>query len=107
MNTLTPHCEKCVRRFRARLASPLETLPTDAFSSLVGYYNAIEMEMAEYFPAMQEKGQGFFCIRPFMAGLLTDRRADRQQLPAGDRMLEGTWDSAYERLEILKSAFGD
>lgn len=82
-------------------------LKTGDFSGMVAYYNPIEMEMAEYFPAMQEKGQGFFCIRPFMAGLLTDRRAERQQLPAGDRMLEGTWDSAYERLEILKSAFGD
>lgn len=82
-------------------------LKTGDFNGMVAYYNPIEMEMAEFFPDMQEKGQGFFCIRPFMAGLLADRRAERTQLPDGDRMLAATWDSAYERLEILKSAFGE
>ena len=86
-------------------ASP--ALQTGDFSGMVAYYNLIEMEMAQYFPGMQEKGQGFICIRPFMAGLLTDRRAERDQLPPGDRMLEETCDSAYDRLEMLKSALPD
>ena len=63
--------------------------------------------MAEFFPEMQGNGQGFFCIRPFMAGLLTDQRAERTQLPEGDRMLAENWEAAYERLEILKPAFGE
>ena len=71
---------------------------------MVAYYNVIELEMAEYFAEMQEQGQGFFCIRPFMAGLLTDRRAFRSELPEGDRMAADSWDAAYERLELLKSS---
>ena len=82
-------------------------LQTGDFSGMVAYYNLIEMEMAQYFSGMQETGQGFICIRPFMAGLLTDRRAFRDRLPPGDRMQEETWDSAYDRLEMLKSAFPD
>ncbi len=84
-------------------ASP--ALKTDTFSGMVAYYNPIEMEMAEFFSEMQAKGHGFFCIRPFMGGLLTDRRASRSQLPKGDRMFTDNWDHAYERLEMLKAAF--
>ena len=81
-------------------------LATGGFSGMVAYYNAIEMEMAEFFPAMEARGQGFLCIRPFMGGLLTDARVDRSQLPAGDRGLDEEWDSAYERMERLQDAFG-
>ena len=49
---------------------------------------------------------GFLCIRPFMGGLLTDERADRSQLPPEDRCLDENWDPAYQRLEVLKAAFG-
>ena len=80
-------------------------MKTGTFKGMVAYYNLIEIEMGEFFSGMQAKGQGFFCIRPFMAGLLTDRRADRTQLPEGDRMLAESWGPAYERVEILKSAF--
>ena len=52
-------------------------LATGAFSGLVAYYNAIEMEMARFFPALERSGGGFLCIRPFLAGLLTNRRAER------------------------------
>ena len=79
-------------------------LKTGDFSGMVTYYNLIEMGMAEFFPDMHERGQGFFCIRPLMAGLLTDRRAERSRLPEGDRMLAESWNPAYERFEILKAA---
>jgi aryl-alcohol dehydrogenase-like predicted oxidoreductase len=68
----------------------------------VAYYNLLEMDMAEFFPAMEEQGQGFFCIRPFMGGLLTAPRADRDKLPAGDRMLDERWGPAYARLALLR-----
>ena len=77
-------------------------LATGTFSGLVAYYNAIEMEMARFFPALEHSGGGFLCIRPFLAGLLTDRRADRHALPADDRMRERTWDGAYDRLDVLR-----
>ncbi len=81
------------------------SLETGAFSGMVAYYNLIEMEMAEFFPRMQERDQGFFCIRPLMAGLLTDRRSDRGSLPDGDRFQDSQWDERYQHLEELKSLF--
>ena len=84
-----------------------EAMKSDAFSGIVAYYNPIEMEMAEFFPQMETNGQGFFCIRPFMGGLLTDRRADRSQLPEDDRYHDADWDGPYERLEMLKATLGD
>jgi len=82
-------------------------LDTGAFKGLVAYYNPIEMEMAGYFDAMQAAGQGFLCIRPFMSGLLTDRRVDRDALPADDRYRNESWDAAYARLELVKAAVAD
>lgn len=84
-----------------------EALKTGDFSGMAGYYNLIEMEMAEFFPQMEARGQGFFCIRPFLAGLLTDQRADRSQLPAGDRFQDDQWLTAYKRLDILRASLGD
>lgn len=81
-----------------------EALKSGAFSGMVAYYNPIEMEMAEFFPQMEKNGQGFFCIRPFMGGLLTDRRADRSQLPADDRYQKSSWDDAYQQLKKLQSS---
>lgn len=77
-------------------------LATGTFSGLVAYYNAIEMEMTRFFPALERSGGGFLCIRPFLAGLLTDRRADRDALPHDDRMRERSWDAAYDRLAVLR-----
>lgn len=82
-------------------------IQTGVFNGMVAYYNPIEMEMAEFFSGMEARGQGFFCIRPFMGGLLTDHRANRSQLPADDRFQDNRWDSAYKRLEKLQAALGD
>jgi aryl-alcohol dehydrogenase-like predicted oxidoreductase len=84
-----------------------EAMKTGNFSGMVAYYNSIEMEMAEFFEQMEAKGRGFFCIRPFMAGLLTDRRVDRSRLPEDDRFQNESWDAAYDRLETLQSALGE
>lgn len=82
-------------------------LQTGLFNGMVAYYNPIEMEMAEFFSRMEAGGQGFFCIRPFMGGLLTDHRTSRSQLPADDRFQDDRWDTAYKRLEKLQAALGD
>jgi aryl-alcohol dehydrogenase-like predicted oxidoreductase len=76
------------------------------FSGMVAYYNPIEAEMVEFFPQMEAAGQGFFCIRPFLAGLLTTPRAERSKLPAGDRFQDPQWDAAYQRLAKLNETFG-
>ncbi|MCZ6680677.1 MAG: aldo/keto reductase [Candidatus Poribacteria bacterium] len=82
-------------------------MKTGDFRGMVAYYNPIEMEMAGFFEPMAAKGRGFFCIRPFMAGLLTDRRVDRRRLPADDRFGDERWDAAYDRLGTLQSALGE
>ena len=84
-----------------------KVIQTGLFKGMVAYYNPIEMEMAEFFSRMEASGQGFFCIRPFMGGLLTDHRTTRSQLPADDRFQDDRWDTAYERLEKLQAALGD
>ena len=81
-------------------------LATGTFSGLVAYYNAIEMEMARFFPALERSGGGFLSIRPFLAGLLTDRRAERHALPAEDRMRERSWGGAYDRLAVIRERLG-
>ena len=81
-------------------------LATGAFSGLVAYYNVVEMEMARFFPVLERSGGGFLCIRPFLAGLLTDRRADHHTLPDDDRMRAPEWDAAYERLAVLRKRLG-
>ena len=80
-------------------------LATGSFTGLVAYYNAIELEMAEFFDDLKANGRGFLCIRPFLAGVLTDRRANRDALPEDDRMREAGWDAAYARLELIQDRF--
>ena len=80
-------------------------LATGAFTGMVAYYNPIEMEMAQYFDTMASRGQGFFCIRPYLAGLLTNQRCDRSRLSEQDRFVEERWLPAYERLDLVETAF--
>ena len=42
-----------------------------------------------------------------MAGLLTDRRIDRKNLPDDDRFNASQWDDAYRRLGKVEDHFGD
>lgn len=83
-----------------------KALETGYFSGLVAYYNPIEMEMTQFFDGLQERGKGFLCIRPFMGGLLTNRRVRRERLSADDRMHDSTWDSAYARLALVNEELG-
>ena len=77
-----------------------------AFDGMVAYYNSIELEMVQYFAQMQAAGQGFLCIRPYLAGLLTDERCDRDRLAAGDRFADPRWQPAYERLAVVENVLG-
>lgn len=74
------------------------------FAGVVAYYNALETEMYDLFPAMQERGQSFIGIRPFAAGLLTDRRINRDSIPADDRMRGTELDRLYDQLAEFRAA---
>ncbi|MDA3950998.1 MAG: aldo/keto reductase [Spirochaeta sp.] len=69
-----------------------------SFSGMVAYFNALETEMMDLFPAMEEHGMGFIGIRPVAAGLLTDKRVNRDKLPADDRMADSQFDRWYDQL---------
>ena len=73
-----------------------------SFSGIVAYFNALETEMLDLFPAMEEQGMGFIGIRPFAAGLLTDRRVDRGALSASDRMSDKQFDRFYDQLGKIR-----
>lgn len=72
------------------------------FSAVVAYYNALETEMLDLFPAIEAAGMGFIGIRPLAAGLLDDRRIDRDSLPEDDRMRDAEFGRFYDQLRDLR-----
>jgi aryl-alcohol dehydrogenase-like predicted oxidoreductase len=64
-----------------------EAIKSAEFDALAAYYNPIEVEMADLFPDLQQQGMSLLAIRPLLAGLLTDRRADRSAIPDNDLLL--------------------
>ncbi len=50
---------------------------------------------------------GCIGIRPFAAGLLTDRRIDRAKLAPDDRMQDPQWDRLYDQLAELRKALDE
>ncbi|MBC8158221.1 MAG: aldo/keto reductase [Rhodospirillales bacterium] len=61
--------------FPYTVASTRAAMETGKFDGIIAYYNPIEMEMAELFEELEERGMGFLCIRPLYQGILTDQRA--------------------------------
>ena len=82
-------------------------LESGRFGGLIGFYNPIEMEMAELFPALQERGMGFLCIRPLLEGVLSDQRPDFDALPAGDRLADDKHRETFRRRAAVARAFAD
>ena len=78
----------------------------DVYSGLVAYFNLLETEMSPYFTRLVELNKDFISIRPLAGGILTDRRIDRDSLPADDRMKDTRWDDSYRRLDALKPVIG-
>ncbi|MCA1755476.1 MAG: aldo/keto reductase [Spirochaeta sp.] len=73
------------------------------FSGLVAYFNTLETEMIDVFDEMETAGMGFIGIRPFAAGLLTDKRVNRDLLPEDDRMRDLQFDRFYDQLTEFRS----
>ncbi len=75
---------------------------SSAFDGIAAFFNPLETEMMELFPALRETGKGFIAIRPLLAGLLTDRRHDPDSLPPDDRLAGPEWKRLYDQLTELK-----
>jgi aryl-alcohol dehydrogenase-like predicted oxidoreductase len=82
-------------------------LESGHFGGLIGYYNPLEMEMAELFPALAQRGMGFLAIRPLLEGVLTDQRSSQEALPAGDRLKDPKHAPVFRRRAALAAAFRD
>jgi len=82
-------------------------LETGDFGGLIGYYNPVEMELAELFPALAQRGMGFLAIRPLLEGVLTDQRPSQEALPEGDRLTDPKHAAAFRKRAAVADAFAD
>lgn len=79
-------------------------IESGSFSGIVAFYNALETEMLDLMPQMEAAGMGFVGIRPLAAGLLTDRRIQRDKLSEDDRLRATHFDRWYDQLAELRAA---
>ena len=78
-----------------------------AFDGLIAFWNFLETEMLEVFDQCHARGMGVFSMRPYLQGILTDKRADRSRLAAGDPKRDRAWDGHYALFEKVQQALGD
>ncbi|HKK48797.1 MAG TPA: aldo/keto reductase [Alkalispirochaeta sp.] len=76
------------------------------YDGIVTYFNILETEWLDLFPAIEACGMGVIGIRPLCAGLLTDTRIERSALPDGDRLADSAWDGKYEQLAAIRAQRG-
>jgi aryl-alcohol dehydrogenase-like predicted oxidoreductase len=77
-----------------------------AFDGMVAFLNLLETEMWPYFEEMRERGMGLLSMRPFLQGIITDKRARRADLAADDPKRAPAWDATYARFERLQAVIG-
>jgi len=80
-------------------------LETGSFGGLIGYFNPIEMEMAELFPALAVRDMGFLAIRPLMEGVLTDKRPSQEVLAEDDRLKDPKHAPIFRQRAAVADAF--
>ena len=76
------------------------------FHGMVAFFNLLETEMVPLLGAMRERGMGYFAMRPFLQGLITDKRADHVRLPEGDAQRNPEWEPYYGRFARLQEELG-
>jgi aryl-alcohol dehydrogenase-like predicted oxidoreductase len=81
-------------------------IESGAFHGMVAFFNLIETEMVPLLDAMRERGMGYFTMRPFLQGLLTDKRAGDVHLPPGDAGRRRAWEAYYPRFARLQEELG-
>jgi aryl-alcohol dehydrogenase-like predicted oxidoreductase len=76
------------------------------FHGVVAYFNLLETEMYPLLDAMRERGMGYFGMKPFLEGLITDERASEVALPEGDPRRNPEWEPYYGRFARLQEELG-
>lgn len=84
----------------------MRVVESGLFAGLAAFFNPLETEMMDLFPALEEKGMGFVAIRPLAAGVLTNSRIDRTALSYDDPRHEASWDRFYDQLDQLRKRLG-
>lgn len=77
-----------------------------AFDGLIAFWNFLETEMLEVFDDCHARGMGVFSMRPYLQGILTDKRADRDKLPSEDPKRETAWDRQYALFNKIQEELG-
>lgn len=78
-----------------------------AFDGLIAFWNLLETEMLEVFDDCHARGMGVFSMRPYLQGIITDKRADRRRLPQDDPKLGSAWDAQYALFDKVQAEIGD
>ena len=64
--------------------------------ALIAYYNPLELEMLPVIESLEADGRGFLAIRPLYEGVLTDRFAAHDDIPAGHRLAKDKYVNAFQ-----------
>lgn len=87
-----------------------EAVLSRQYRGVVHFLNLLETEIVPHLKLLSHYSMGFFALRPLLQGMLTDRRADRANLPNWDPVTLPIWDSRYavlqEVLEVLRTQEG-
>lgn len=78
-----------------------------AFDGLIAFWNFLETEMLDVFDDCAERGMGAFSMRPYLQGIITDKRADRSKLAADDPKRNPAWDAQYALFDRVQGEIGD
>ncbi|APX94013.1 hypothetical protein BWR19_14320 [Halomonas sp. 1513] len=82
-------------------------LDTDAYAGVAHFFNVIEPEALPILDRLAQEGRGFLAIRPLLQGMLTDKRVQREGLPADDLKHRAGWDSRYALLDKIRAHIGE
>lgn len=77
-----------------------------AFDGLIAFWNLLETEMLDVFDDCHARGMGVFSMRPYLQGIITDKRADRGRLPQDDPKLSSSWDAQYALFDKVQVEIG-
>lgn len=74
------------------------------FSSLICYYNLLEVEMSAVAEMLAHEGRDFIAIRPLYEGVLTNRYPDFEAVPEDHRLKAPKYAKLFERRARLEKS---
>lgn len=78
-----------------------------AFDGMIAFWNMLETEMLDVMDDCAARGMGVFSMRPYLQGLITDKRADRNELASDDPKRQVAWDDNYRLFEAVQASVGN